>query len=280
MSKQPHAALTRTVQGPGNDPIGSGTLKDNENELLDDCGGISTTPTSSLPRPTSKSASEFKEVKQGASEAKAIDLDSPETQKIILNKFQSSGRSFDGGVDSADIDQPGSANSARMQAQSVSGETELLPGVQAPRECLSPRRQVDKVWSAGGLLADVQGDPLEPNPTDGRDMATGDGRCDGQTGDVSRRGDGPPLTGRMLRKPEGATAIPKGAYTDGLAIDESETQVDEMTVQTQVDGMMSMLVDVMQMTVRETVSAADSCRSAVSCRAAVSCFGICQRRVR
>ena len=39
-----------------------------------------------------------------------------------------------------------------------------------------------------------------------------------------------------------------------MAIDESETQVDEMTVQTQVDGMMSILVDVMQMTVRETVS--------------------------
>ena len=39
-----------------------------------------------------------------------------------------------------------------------------------------------------------------------------------------------------------------------MAIDESETQVNEMTVQTQVDGMMSMLIDVMRMTVRETVS--------------------------
>ena len=56
----------------------------------------------------------------------------------------------------------------------------------------------------------------------------------------------------MLRKPEGVTPIRKGGYTDGLAIDESQTRVNDMTVQTQVDGMMSMLIDVMRMTVDET----------------------------
>ena len=38
-------------------------------------------------------------------------------------------------------------------------------------------------------------------------------------------------TGR-LHEPDGVTAIPKGASTDGLAMtDETETQVDVMTVQ-------------------------------------------------
>ena len=68
--------------------------------------------------------------------------------------------------------------------------------------------------------------------TNGRDMATGDGRCDGLTGDVSRRDDGLPLTRHNLLKPEGVPAIPKGASTDSLAMtDETETQVDVMTVQ-------------------------------------------------
>ena len=92
------------------------------------------------------------------------------------------------------------------------------------------RRAGDRA-AADRLLADGQGDQPDLNMTDGRDMATGDGRCDVSTGDAGRCGDGPPLTGRMLRKPEGVTPIRKGGYTDGLAMtDETETHVDDSPV--------------------------------------------------
>ena len=116
------------------------------------------------------------------------------TELNFLDQLESPERSICGGVQFADIDQHGGVYSARMPAQSVPGGSELLPGVQAPRESLSPRRQVGKVGAADWLLADVQGDLIDLNSTDGPDVATGDRRRD-LTGDpVSRRGDGPPLT--------------------------------------------------------------------------------------
>ena len=139
-------------------------------------------------------------------------------------------------MESTDLDQHGGVDSAREEAHKVPGESELLPGVQAPRECLSPRRQIGKVGAADRLLADGQGDQPDPNVTDGRDMATGDGRRDVSTGGVGRCGDGPLLTERKLLKPDGVTLIRQGGYTDGLAIDESETQSSLMTVQMPVDG--------------------------------------------
>ena len=64
----------------------------------------------------------------------------------------------------------------------------------------------------------------------------------------------PCMTGRLLLKPEGVTPIRKAGYTDGLAMtDETETHVDVMTVQSTVDEMRSMVVDVVKMTVHETV---------------------------
>ena len=140
-----------------------------ENDVIGEILKDSTTPTSSSTRSTSRSTSEFNEVKEANAEPKMVTTEHRKTQQIILNKFLPSERSIGGGVQSADLDQPGGVDAAREP-----GESALLPGVQAPRECLPPRRQVDKVGSAGWLLADVQGDPFDSNVTDGHDMATGD----------------------------------------------------------------------------------------------------------
>ena len=145
---------------------GSGTLRKPEDEQLDSSLGNSTSPTSSSARPASKSTKEDKKRKQGFSEAKTMNLDSAKVKQTILNKAHPSGRSIGGGVKPADLDQHGGVDAARMQAQLVPGETELLPGVQAPRECLSPRRQIGKVGAADRLLADGQGDQPDPNARD------------------------------------------------------------------------------------------------------------------
>ena len=55
--------------------------------------------------------------------------------------------------------------------EAASDENQLSPGVQAPRECLSPRRQIDKVGAAGWLLEHSQGDQPKLSLIDGRDMA-------------------------------------------------------------------------------------------------------------
>ena len=127
MSKQPHAALLLPVRGAEATPIGSGTLKETENDLLGHILGssISTSPSS---------ARSTKLTILGSPVAKTVDFDLAKPQVNILNQSESSGRSVDGGVGSADIDQPGSAvDSTRVQANRRPGESELLPGVQAPR---------------------------------------------------------------------------------------------------------------------------------------------------
>ena len=116
---------------------------DTANDVLGKVLGSSTSTS-----PSSTKADN--EAKQSSSEAETVIFETAKLQVNILNKSEPSGRSSDGGVDSADIDQPGSAvDSARVQADRRPGELELLPGVQAPRECLTPQRQVDKVGTAG-----------------------------------------------------------------------------------------------------------------------------------
>ena len=147
MGKQPHAALPLPVQGAEKVPAGSGTLMNTENDVSGEILGGSTSTSPS-------STKEDEEAKPSSSEPKVMDLDSAKLQMNILNESEPSGRSSDGGMDSADIDQPGSAvDSARMQADRRPGEDELLPGVQAPRECLSPRRQVDMQGLVSRLAA-------------------------------------------------------------------------------------------------------------------------------
>ena len=61
-------------------------------------------------------------------------------------------RSIRGGADSTTPTEHGGDNRARGEASRRPGDLELQPGVQTPRECLTPRRQVDKVCAADGLL--------------------------------------------------------------------------------------------------------------------------------
>ena len=114
-----------------------------ENDVLGKNVGTSSSTSPSSARST-------KVTKQSSSEAKTVEFDMVKTPENTFNKLEAPERSIGGGVHSADIDQPGSAvGSARVQADRRPGELELLPGVQAPRECLTPQRQVDKVGTAG-----------------------------------------------------------------------------------------------------------------------------------
>ena len=110
MSKQPHAALSLPVQGAVKSPTGSGTFMDTANDVLGKVLGSSTSTS-----PSSTKADN--EAKQSSSEAETVIFETAKLQVNILNKSEPSGRSSDGGVDSADIDQPGPFRSRRCQSR-------------------------------------------------------------------------------------------------------------------------------------------------------------------
>ena len=142
-----------------------------ENDALDQFLGKSKSTSPSSARST-------KVTMLSSPVAETVDFDLAKHQETILNQSEAPERSIDGGVDFADFDQHGGVDCIRVRGEAARpGDLELMPGVQAPRECLSPRRQVDKVSAAGWLLDVVQLDPTEPieqDETDETDISRSD----------------------------------------------------------------------------------------------------------
>ena len=144
MSNQPDAVLTPLVRRSETVPTGSGTLQKNKNKIHGKFLKTSTTPTSSSASSTSSSTRLFKEAKQGSPTAIPVTIDFLEIDLNPLNKNKQPRQSIDGGAKPTD-DEHGGDGDIRGEAHPVPGDLEPMPGVQAPRECLSPRRQVGKV---------------------------------------------------------------------------------------------------------------------------------------